>query len=1130
MANKILSIADLEEAASNSLSVSAREFFNSGATNQVTLHDNYAAYRKYRLLPRVLRDVSLVDTGISLFGRDIRFPLCVSPAGMQAMAHPEGELATSRACAKIGVNMGVSSYANHSVEEITVAGKEVGPIHHVMQLYAMNDKAKQERIVRRAEAAGCKAIFLTADSPVLGVRWNEWRNGFMPPRTSTEIQQQSHDDGFSSTNSDSHSWATEIPWLRKVTKMEIWIKGVLTPEDVETAIEYGCDGIIISNHGGRQLDETPATIDALPACAKAARGRIKIHIDGGIRSGVDIFKALALGAECCWVGRPALWGLAYDGQQGVELMLKILFDDFKRCMQLTGCRSISDISPASLAIVNAYGPLARLKRDSNYSLHSMQSEKGPLLDINEVYDSEDNGFVSSHTHHNKLQRTRPCWARTVRKGLCVIVFVGFITYYLGFPQGSPFAEENPSPHPEAPPLCQSQECIHAASEILYNLDPNYENIDPCTDFDQYVCGGWREHHDMRPDQGSIFAGTIMGENAQTKLRHILERTEPPQSSDADNFKKLKSAYDACLDEATVSKRGSKPLTKILDELKTIYPAKAGLVKGAQDQLTSALLYLANAGVEALASSGVTPDDRDPDNVVIMISPPREIGLPAREYYNNTKTVADYTSVLKQVVRGLAGDGFDKIAEDVVAFEKKLADVTPDTQTQEDVTKYYNPLTVKETEALIPEISFADIISSLAPHDYKGDRLIVGSPSYMKALSVLLKDTPRETILLFLQWKLIQAFADVIEDASIEPLRRFENELAGKEPQAKEERWRKCLGHLDEGLEWSLSRFYVLDAFSEDSKKLGDQIVSDIKERFIFTLDQTSWMSPDVRKLGIEKVGNIIQKIGFPTKSPNVLDPEDVNKFYRELELSRDTYFENEVAVARFQLRGEWSKLGKPTNRDEWGMSAPTVNAYYNPPGNEIVFPAGIMQPPAFYGPSAPLYLAYGAFGAVSGHELSHAFDSTGRHYDESGNYTNWWDDKTVEAFEERAQCFVDQYSNFTVLGPEDKVLHVNGRLTLGENIADAGGLTASYHAWKKHDEAKPDLHLPGLDAFTKEQLFFISYGNWWCGKTTKEAAEQAIYNDPHAPKSARIIETMANSREFKNAFSCPDRKPACKLW
>ncbi|KAL5339549.1 FMN-dependent dehydrogenase [Aspergillus crustosus] len=369
---KVLSIADLEEAASRVLPESTTDFYNAGATGQVTVRENTTAYRKYRLLPRVLRDVSRVDTTIILFNKQISFPLCISPAGIQAMAHPEGELATSRACAKAGVHMGVSSFANYTVEQITDAAKKIegGPgIEHVMQLYIMNDKAKQERIVRRAEAAGCKAIFLTADSPVLGVRYNEWRSGFRPTaglgypmyeRTSEDILQASHDDNFSLSNSDSHSWAVDIPWLRKVTKMEIWIKGVLTPEDVETAIEYGCDGVIISNHGGRQLDETPATIDALPACAKAARGRIRIHVDGGIRSGSDIYKALALGAECCWVGRPMLWGLAYDGQKGVELMLKIFHDDFKRCMQLTGCKTVADISPASLAVVRQDGPLARL--------------------------------------------------------------------------------------------------------------------------------------------------------------------------------------------------------------------------------------------------------------------------------------------------------------------------------------------------------------------------------------------------------------------------------------------------------------------------------------------------------------------------------------------------------------------------------------------------------------------------------------------------------------------------------------------------------------------------------------------------------------------------------------------------
>lgn len=456
-----------------------------------------------------------------------------------------------------------------------------------------------------------------------------------------------------------------------------------------------------------------------------------------------------------------------------------------------------------------------------------------------------------------------------------------------------------------------------------------------------------------------------------------------------------------------------------------------------------------------------------------------------------------------MIQGFGGS--EKIAKKVVAFETKLANVTPDTATQEDVTKYYNPHSIKEAEAMLPEISFADILGELAPHDYQGDRLIVGSPSYMKALSEILDDASRETVAFFLQWKLIQAYADKVEDDKVTPLRQFQNILEGKDPQATEERWRKCIRRLDRGLGWSLSRFYVLDSFSEESKKLGDQIISDIKERFVFTLTQTGWMSPDVRKLGIQKVENIVQKVGYPTKSPNVTDAQDVKKFYHGLDLSNTTFFENEVAVAKFDLHNEWSKLGKPTDRNEWDMTAPTVNAYYNPPGNEIVFPAGIMQPPAFYGPSAPLYLAYGAFGAVSGHELSHAFDSTGRHYDETGNYTNWWDQKTVDAFEERAQCFVDQYSKFPVEGPGDKVLHVNGHLTLGENIADAGGLTASFHAWKKRDEAKSDDHLPGLGAFSKEQLFFISYGNWWCGKTTKEAAEQAIYNDPHAPKSARII-------------------------
>lgn len=267
----------------------------------------------------MLRDVSNAQTEINVLGKSITFPLCMSPAGVQARAHPEGELATSRACSQKNIHMGVSSFANNSVEDIISAGRNVGgQINYGMQLYTMQDREAEKEIIARAEGAGCKAIFLTADSPILGLRYHEKRSNFkifdgisfpMVENGWEDKKTQSHDERFISFNSDSHSW-DEIAWLRSVTKMEIWIKGVLTAEDVEMAIESGCDGVIVSNHGGRQLDDVVPTIDALPECVKAAQGRIRVHVDGGIRSGADIFKALALGAECCWVGRPMLWGLA----------------------------------------------------------------------------------------------------------------------------------------------------------------------------------------------------------------------------------------------------------------------------------------------------------------------------------------------------------------------------------------------------------------------------------------------------------------------------------------------------------------------------------------------------------------------------------------------------------------------------------------------------------------------------------------------------------------------------------------------------------------------------------------------------------------------------------------------------
>lgn len=230
------------------------EFFNSGSTDQITIRENSSAYAKYRVRPRVLVDVSNADTSTTLFGRKIAFPLCVSPAGLQGMAHPDGEMATSKACAKAGVDMGISSFANYNINDVRQAGLSVGPVDHAIQLYTMKDRELELRIIREAEARGCKAIFLTADSPVLGVRYNEWQNDFRTPeglgfpileRTTEQIRATTHDTGFTTFNDDAHNWSRDIPWLRSVTKMEIWIKGVLTAEDTLKAIEMGCDGILV---------------------------------------------------------------------------------------------------------------------------------------------------------------------------------------------------------------------------------------------------------------------------------------------------------------------------------------------------------------------------------------------------------------------------------------------------------------------------------------------------------------------------------------------------------------------------------------------------------------------------------------------------------------------------------------------------------------------------------------------------------------------------------------------------------------------------------------------------------------------------------------------------------------------
>ncbi|KAI6248111.1 Endothelin-converting enzyme [Erysiphe necator] len=732
-------------------------------------------------------------------------------------------------------------------------------------------------------------------------------------------------------------------------------------------------------------------------------------------------------------------------------------------------------------------------------------------------------------------------------------------------------------------ICTTPACIHASSEILHNLSPNYKNIDPCIDFEELVCGGWKEQYDLRSDQGDAFTGTVMADKTELVIKHILQASYPeiskhfglptlkssllrkvngseiPRSIDEENFNKMKSAYDTCMDETLVKRKGIEPLNTAIGQIVNLFPVsetsiyeKELLTTEDEDQLSELIVYFEKLGIAGLVSLTASADERNPDLVVVKASPPSQIGLPAKAYYENNAILQKYNATLAQIFKNLKLTHWkndrrnlsqrlykdsinpeisipDYLAEEVVNFEKRLSLASPNASDNNDVTKYYNSLSLDVAHMLTPQIRLSNILKNLTPPDFSVKNLIVASPNYMKNLRTILQESPKGVIQAYFIWKFIQIFNKAIEAEETKPYNSFFNELQGKDPESIPDRWRICIGHVNYGFGWILSRFYLEKNFSEKAKITGERIVSDIKMSFIQILKNTKWMDQEIVDLAITKVRQIVQKIGYPSKYPNVLDPVDLNKFYSTLKINSTDFFENSISVQRFQVARMWNRLGKPVNRDEWSMTVPTINAYYNPPGNEIVFPAGIMQFPIFDA-ELPQYINYGAFGSISGHELSHAFDSTGRHYDQNGKYTDWWSSKTVSNFEKRAQCFVNQYSNFTVPGLDGKPLHVDGKLTLGENIADIGGLTASFSAWKKRQATSPDQDLPGLDYFSQDQLFFVGFGNWWCSKSRTETAVARIYSDPHSPMRSRILGTMLNSREFKESFRCQGREPICKLW
>lgn len=415
-----LTISELEKIAHERMDQQTRDYYNEGADSGSTLAENLSAYQKYRIRPRVLRDISRIDTSVRVFGHRNAIPLGVAPTAMQCLAHPDGEAATARACRNAGVVMGLSSFATTSLEDVA---RESGENPRVLQLYLFEEREESRRLIARAKRAGFKAVFLTVDTPMLGRRNREIRNQFRLPKhlkvANFTKEEQERKDGTAQSQlktkngeeeavvanqtrkraketqmevgkskvgyhdgekriapsgpvtfhthaaNPTLTWEQDIAWLKRQCgpEMQVWVKGIATAEDALLAVHHGCDGIVVSNHGGRQLNGALATLDALPEVVHAVQShdrKIPVHMDGGIRHGTDVFKALALGADFVWVGRPVLWGLAYKGEEGVDLCLRLLGDEVRLCMGLAGVCQVADISKEYLVKVDRSGFVSRL--------------------------------------------------------------------------------------------------------------------------------------------------------------------------------------------------------------------------------------------------------------------------------------------------------------------------------------------------------------------------------------------------------------------------------------------------------------------------------------------------------------------------------------------------------------------------------------------------------------------------------------------------------------------------------------------------------------------------------------------------------------------------------------------------
>jgi endothelin-converting enzyme/putative endopeptidase len=649
----------------------------------------------------------------------------------------------------------------------------------------------------------------------------------------------------------------------------------------------------------------------------------------------------------------------------------------------------------------------------------------------------------------------------------------------------------------------------AKSQPVLDVQSMDTSVDPCTDFFAYSCGGWMKKNPIPPDQSSWSVYSKLEDDNKAILREILESAATPAPDRDATKQKIGDYYAACMDEKAINAAAIKPLQPVLDRIQQLRSHRAIA------DIAAVMVYN-----NALFRFRSDQDFKDSTQVIAEVDQ-GGIGLPDRDYY--LKTDAASVEIRKKYIAhlqkmfALLGDKpglASEEAQTVVRIETALAKASLTRVERRDPPKLYHKMTVEQLIALSPSFRWKTYFSKVGLRSL--ETLNVETPEFFKALNTELTNETLASWKIYLRWHLINANAPFLSSDFV----NADFDFYGKTLQGAQQlepRWKRCVGYVDNDLGEALGQVYVKKNFSPEAKQRAQKMVKEIEDAMGQDIESLSWMTPTTKQSALEKLHAVANKVGYPDKWRD----------YGTLTIARDDEMGNVLRAREFEFHRQLAKIGKPVDRGEWEMTPPTVNAYYDPQLNDINFPAGVLQPPLFdvNSDAAP---NFGDTGSTIGHELTHGFDDEGRQFDANGNLRDWWTADDSKAFDQRASCISDQYSQYVILDD----IKINGKLTLGEDVADLGGVILAHMAWQ---EDTKNQTLEPLEGFTPEQRFFIAYGQSWCSDTRDETKRLRATIDPHSPDKYRANGVVSNLPEFQEAFHCKAGAPMvrenrCRVW